>query len=118
MSTPAADRPKTGTILLVGCGQMGSAMLRGWLARGAAERFLVVEPAGAPAALAEAAAVARHRTAGHLPAALARPARALSRRRAGGRAASAGGARRRRLASHGGQSARRPRPRCGRLRHK
>ena len=28
-----------GTVVLVGCGQMGSAMLRGWLARGAAARF-------------------------------------------------------------------------------
>ena len=56
--------------VLVGCGQMGSAMLRGWLARGAAERFIVVEPAGAPAALAEAAgvgAVGWHRAAGDLP---------------------------------------------------
>ena len=43
-----------GTIVLVGCGQMGSAMLRGWLAGGAASRFVVVEPAGAPAALATA----------------------------------------------------------------
>src|ERR1700674_442247 len=71
MSAPAADRPKTGTILLVGCGQMGAAMLRGWLARGAAERFLAVEPAGAPAALAEAAGVAWCRTPSDLPAGLA-----------------------------------------------
>ena len=65
-STPA----KAGTLILVGCGQMGSAMLRGWLARGAAARFLVVEPAGAPSALAEAAAVTWHRAADDLPAAL------------------------------------------------
>jgi pyrroline-5-carboxylate reductase len=70
MNAPAADRPKAGTILLVGCGQMGSAMLRGWLARGAAERFIVVEPAGAPAAMAEAALVAWHRAADDLPAAV------------------------------------------------
>src|SRR5258707_7863321 len=62
---------KAGTLVLVGCGQMGSAMLRGWLARGAAERFLVVEPAGAPAALARAAGITWHRAAGELPAALA-----------------------------------------------
>jgi pyrroline-5-carboxylate reductase len=68
MNTPAADRPKTGTILLVGCGQMGSAMLRGWLARGAAARFLVVEPAGAPAALTDATGVTWHRAADDLPA--------------------------------------------------
>src|SRR5260370_33647973 len=50
---------------------MGSAMLRGWLARGAAERFLVVVPAGTPAGLAEAAGVEWHRTASDLPAGLA-----------------------------------------------
>jgi pyrroline-5-carboxylate reductase len=57
--------------MLVGCGQMGQAMLRGWLSRGAAERFLVVEPAGAPAALADAARVEFHRAADRLPADLA-----------------------------------------------
>jgi len=62
---------KAATLVLVGCGQMGSAMLRGWLARGAAERFLVVEPAGAPAALADAAGVAWHRAASDLPPGLA-----------------------------------------------
>src|SRR6266853_1746862 len=56
MSAPG--HAKANTLVLVGCGQMGSAMLRGWLARGAAERFMVVEPAGAPATLAEAAGVA------------------------------------------------------------
>jgi len=50
---------------------MGSAMLRGWLARGAAERFHIVEPAGTPAALAGAAGVEFHRSADALPAALA-----------------------------------------------
>jgi pyrroline-5-carboxylate reductase len=34
----------SGTLLLVGCGKMGGALLEGWLERGAAERFLVVEP--------------------------------------------------------------------------
>jgi pyrroline-5-carboxylate reductase len=42
-----------GTVVLVGCGQMGSAMLRGWLKSGAAGRFCVVEPAGVPATLTE-----------------------------------------------------------------
>jgi pyrroline-5-carboxylate reductase len=62
---------KAATLVLVGCGQMGSAMLRGWLARGAAERFLVVEPAGAPPALGEAGDVAWYHTATDLPAGLA-----------------------------------------------
>jgi pyrroline-5-carboxylate reductase len=38
-------------LVLVGCGKMGSAMLRGWLARGLApDHAVVVEPAGPPAA--------------------------------------------------------------------
>ena len=40
-----------GTIVLVGCGQMGSAMLRGWMAGGAASNYVVVEPAGISDAL-------------------------------------------------------------------
>jgi pyrroline-5-carboxylate reductase len=61
---------KAGTIVLVGCGQMGSAMLRGWLAGGAAERFAVIEPAGVSPTLAAAAAVEWHRIADELPAGL------------------------------------------------
>src|SRR5258707_9529661 len=57
---------KAGTLVLVGCGQMGAAMLRGWLASGAAERFLVVEPAGAPASLVDHPAVAAYRSADEL----------------------------------------------------
>src|SRR5207237_987180 len=71
MNAAAPGQAKAGTVILVGCGQMGSAMLRGWLTRGAAERFFVVEPAGAPAALAEAAGVTAYRAAGELPAAVA-----------------------------------------------
>src|SRR5579864_3990443 len=66
----AADQAKAGTVILVGCGQMGSAMLRGWLARGAASRFAVVEPAGAPASLAGAAGISWHSTAAELAEAL------------------------------------------------
>jgi pyrroline-5-carboxylate reductase len=42
------------TLVLVGCGKMGAALLRGWLAAGAARRFAVVEPAGLPAELGKA----------------------------------------------------------------
>src|SRR5579862_4144469 len=70
MSAELFDRIKAGTIVLVGCGQMGGAMLRGWLASGAAEHFIVVEPAGSPAALATAERVAWHRDAQELPARL------------------------------------------------
>jgi len=68
-AAPAVARAET--LVLVGCGQMGSAMLRGWLARGAAAEFIVIEPAGAPAALTEVANVAWHRTADELPDGLA-----------------------------------------------
>jgi pyrroline-5-carboxylate reductase len=63
-----AGAAKAGTLVLVGCGQMGSAMLRGWLASDAAERFLVIEPAGAPAALAAEPRVIFHGTAADVPA--------------------------------------------------
>ncbi len=46
---------------------MGSALLRGWIAGGAASRFLVVEPAGAPPGFAAAAGVSWHRTPEELP---------------------------------------------------
>jgi len=67
----APTMAKAETLVLVGCGQMGSAMLRGWLAREAASHFIVVEPAGAPAGLAAAAHVAWHQVADELPGALA-----------------------------------------------
>jgi pyrroline-5-carboxylate reductase len=72
MSEAAAPAmAKAETLVLIGCGQMGSAMLRGWLAREVASHFIVVEPAGAPAGLAAAAHVAWHQVADELPDALA-----------------------------------------------
>ena len=47
-------------VLLVGCGQMGSAMLRGWLAADRGARFIVVEPAGLPPAFRDNPAVSWH----------------------------------------------------------
>lgn len=44
----ADDAAAARTLVLVGCGKMGTAMLRGWMAAGVASRFLVVEPAGMP----------------------------------------------------------------------
>ena len=49
-------------VVLVGCGKMGTAMLRGWLAGKAAQHFLVVEPEGAPVELASASNVEWHLT--------------------------------------------------------
>jgi pyrroline-5-carboxylate reductase len=46
---------------------MGSALLRGWRATGAASRFLVVEPAGIPPGLTAAADIAWHREPDTLP---------------------------------------------------
>lgn len=41
-------------VTLVGCGKMGSALLRGWIASGIEARFCVVEPAGLPDAFKDA----------------------------------------------------------------
>src|SRR3954452_1462005 len=57
----AAEGVKAGTIVLVGCGQMGSAMLRGWVRGNAASRFVVIEPAGAPGELADSSVTEWHR---------------------------------------------------------
>jgi pyrroline-5-carboxylate reductase len=45
------------TVLLVGCGKMGGALLQGWRERRAAERFAVVEPAGGADCYPDAAAL-------------------------------------------------------------
>jgi pyrroline-5-carboxylate reductase len=60
-----------GTLILVGCGQMGSAMLRGWVASGAASQFIVVEPAGAPASLSPAPEISFRKDAAELGASVA-----------------------------------------------
>ena len=49
-----------GSIVLVGCGKMGTAMLRGWLAAGVASRCVVVEPAGMPIGFGSAAEIVWH----------------------------------------------------------
>jgi pyrroline-5-carboxylate reductase len=71
MAAEQTKNIKAGTIVLVGCGQMGSAMLRGWLAGEAAERFVVIEPMGTVPALADAPGVGWHSRADELPDALA-----------------------------------------------
>src|SRR5215472_8578212 len=40
----ASAAPALSTLLLIGCGKMGGALLGGWLERGIAQRYLVVEP--------------------------------------------------------------------------
>jgi pyrroline-5-carboxylate reductase len=55
------------SLVLVGCGKMGTAMLRGWVAAGVASRFLVVEPAGMPPGLDSSAEIAWYPGAAALP---------------------------------------------------
>src|SRR5882724_4558447 len=66
----AGDETACGSLILVGCGKMGTAMLRGWIAGNAASRFLVVEPEGAPPGFPCSGSVAWHTEIGTLPDAL------------------------------------------------
>lgn len=49
-----------GSLVLVGCGKMGTAMLRGWMSAGVASRCVVVEPTGMPAGFGSAAEIMWH----------------------------------------------------------
>ncbi len=55
------------TLLLVGCGKMGTALLRGWLASGAVRHCLVVEPEGAAAELTAEPNISWHITPESVP---------------------------------------------------
>lgn len=59
----AAAEDTAGEVLLVGCGKMGGAMLQGWLERGSARRFVVVEPGSGTASFALRPEVVIHREA-------------------------------------------------------
>ena len=52
-----------GEILLVGCGKMGGAMLQGWVDRGSARHFVIVDPGPAVASFAGRPKVTVHREA-------------------------------------------------------
>lgn len=56
------------TVLLVGCGKMGAALLDGWLARGTVARVLVVEPGPGAERFAGVAPVECHGSVETLPA--------------------------------------------------
>ncbi len=56
-----------GSLILVGCGKMGMAMLRGWIANGAASNVLVVEPEGMPLGFTLGPPVEWHKAAATLP---------------------------------------------------
>ena len=63
----AKDLSSGGSLVLVGCGKMGTAMLRGWRAAEAMSHYAVVEPAGLPAGLHSAKEISRHSTPQELP---------------------------------------------------
>jgi pyrroline-5-carboxylate reductase len=64
---PAERSSAERTLLLVGCGKMGSALLQGWIARHVATQFLVVEPEPPPPELADASDVVWYRRPEELP---------------------------------------------------
>lgn len=68
MSKPAAR--DISALLLVGCGKMGGALLRGWRERNLAERYIVVEPGPGVADITGAAEITVVPTADHLAPAL------------------------------------------------
>ena len=55
------------SLVLVGCGKMGTAMLRGWLAGDVISQFYIVEPEGMPLGLSPAPEMEWHTTAETLP---------------------------------------------------
>ena len=61
------DKGPRRSLVLVGCGKMGTAMLRGWLAGGAISRFHVVEPEGVPPGFAPTPEITWHTTVDTLP---------------------------------------------------
>ncbi len=61
-------RAETKSLLLVGCGKMGTALLSGWRKGGVAQQFLVVEPAGLPAPFLSDPEIASFPSAAALPA--------------------------------------------------
>ncbi|MCB1680597.1 MAG: pyrroline-5-carboxylate reductase [Alphaproteobacteria bacterium] len=57
----AADPDPIDTLLLVGCGKMGSAMLERWLEKSLASHIIVADPAPLPGKLAEDARITHER---------------------------------------------------------
>jgi pyrroline-5-carboxylate reductase len=63
----AGGKPPATTLLLVGCGKMGGALLKGWLERGAARHVVVVEPGSGADAFAGERLVERHKRPDEIP---------------------------------------------------
>lgn len=62
-----ASAPAIPALLLVGCGKMGGALLRGWLGHGLARRYVVIEPGPGAADFAANPQVERLATADRIP---------------------------------------------------
>jgi pyrroline-5-carboxylate reductase len=63
----AGGKPPATTLLLIGCGKMGGALLKGWLERGAARHVVVIEPGPGADAFAGERLVERHRRPEEIP---------------------------------------------------
>src|SRR5690242_5564872 len=63
----AGGNPPATTLLLIGCGKMGGALLKGWLKRGAARHVVVVEPGSGADAFAGDRLVERHKHPQEIP---------------------------------------------------
>jgi pyrroline-5-carboxylate reductase len=69
---PGAENGRSSArcLVLVGCGKMGTALLRGWVAAGVASSCVVVEPTGVPAGFGSAAEILWYSSPQELPAGL------------------------------------------------
>ncbi|HEV3176859.1 MAG TPA: pyrroline-5-carboxylate reductase [Stellaceae bacterium] len=63
----AGGKPPAMILLLIGCGKMGGALLKGWLERGAARHVVVVEPGAGADAFAGERLVERHKRPEEIP---------------------------------------------------
>jgi len=63
----AGGKPPATTLLLIGCGKMGGALLKGWLERGAARHVVVIEPGPGADAFAGERLVERHKRPEEIP---------------------------------------------------
>jgi pyrroline-5-carboxylate reductase len=63
----AGGKPPATTLLLIGCGKMGGALLKGWLERGAARHVVVIEPGPGADAFAGKRLVERHKRPEEIP---------------------------------------------------
>jgi pyrroline-5-carboxylate reductase len=63
----AGGKPPAMVLLLIGCGKMGGALLKGWLERGAARHVVVVEPGAGADAFAGERLVERHKRPEEIP---------------------------------------------------